>query len=166
MTEDNDVVFRIEILRGAKDTRKSREHFRRQSALITTVDSHINIARSSKWKSDHKSTQLNTQCDNKFVRQQSINQTNARNQYGFQSTRQASKQETHTHPSTMHQKALIGAASRYIAGRNAVQTVYWRSTTNGDQAKMLKVSKTCAFGKPSNQPALPSHIKQEHKLRC
>lgn len=41
-----------------------------------------------------------------------------------------------------------------------------RSTTNGDQAKMLKVSKTCAFGKPSNQPALPSHIKQEHKLRC
>lgn len=66
----------------------------------------------------------------------------------------------------MQPKALIGAASRYITGRNAVQTVYWR-TTSGDQSKLMKVQKTCAFGKSTSQStSLPSHIKQEHKLRC
>ncbi|GLV31753.1 uncharacterized protein CBL_07512 [Carabus blaptoides fortunei] len=107
VTKDND-VFRIEFLGGAKDTRTTREHFRRQSALITTDDSHINMV----------------------------------------------------------EKALISAASRFIAGRNAVQTVYWRSTTNGNQSKLLKVSKTCAFGKPNNEFSMPTHIKQDHKLRC
>lgn len=72
--------------------------------------------------------------------------------------------ETNQNYFKMNQKALIGAASRYIAGRNAVQTVYWRSTptASGEQAKILKVSKTCAFGKTTSAP---SHIKQEHKLR-
>lgn len=65
----------------------------------------------------------------------------------------------------MVKKALIGAASRYIAGRNAIQTVYWRTTQNGDHSKLVKVSKTCSFGNKTNQKTPPSHIKQEQQYR-
>jgi hypothetical protein len=48
---------------------------------------------------------------------------------------------------------LIGSTSRYIAGRNAVQTVYWRTTSDEQGAKMFKhgrvffVSEKSAAGK-------------------
>ncbi|XP_037934631.1 uncharacterized protein LOC119668984 [Teleopsis dalmanni] len=47
--------------------------------------------------------------------------------------------------------SLVGATTRYIAGRNAMQTVYWRtsSATNG---KMLKYNKTCEFDKSQQLP--------------
>lgn len=64
----------------------------------------------------------------------------------------------------MHQKALIGAASRYIAGRNAVQTVYWRTSPSSESGKFVKVSKTFNFGGASE--ITPTHIKQELKIRC
>lgn len=41
-------------------------------------------------------------------------------------------------------KMLVGSATRYIAGRHAVQTVYWRKATDGG---MVKTTKTCFFGK-------------------
>lgn len=45
---------------------------------------------------------------------------------------------------------LIGSSTRYIVGRNAIQTVYWR-TTGKDSAmpKFVKNNKTCHFGKIS-----------------
>ncbi|XP_030751731.1 uncharacterized protein LOC115879179 [Sitophilus oryzae] len=46
---------------------------------------------------------------------------------------------------------LLGSATRYIAGRNAVQTVYWKSTP-GHQQRFLKLAKTCNFGKAPSPP--------------
>lgn len=43
---------------------------------------------------------------------------------------------------------LIGSAVRYLAGRNAVQTVYWRTVKDritGD-VRIVKRSKICNFG--------------------
>lgn len=43
---------------------------------------------------------------------------------------------------------LIGSAVRYLAGRNAAQTVYWRTVrdqTTGD-VRIVKRSKMCNFG--------------------
>lgn len=46
----------------------------------------------------------------------------------------------------MDKRQLIGSATRYIAGRHAVQTVYWRRA--GDDAKgLVKTSKMTFFGK-------------------
>lgn len=46
----------------------------------------------------------------------------------------------------MDKRQLIGSATRYIAGRHAVQTVYWRRT--GDDGKgMVKTTKMTFFGK-------------------
>ncbi|GJQ74392.1 hypothetical protein Trydic_g21266 [Trypoxylus dichotomus] len=53
-------------------------------------------------------------------------------------------------------KSLVGAATRYIAGRNALQTVYWRSSA--DESKFVKVSKTFNMGK-SVQASPPQHLK-------
>lgn len=71
---------------------------------------------------------------------------------------------------TMSAKNLVSATSRYIVGRNAVQTVYWRSTDAASPSsaphKMLKVSKTVKFGKSQGGLAVPpSHVQQEYKLR-
>ncbi|KAK9743603.1 hypothetical protein QE152_g8481 [Popillia japonica] len=52
-------------------------------------------------------------------------------------------------------KPLVGAATRYIAGRNALQTVYWRSSA--DESKFVKVSKTFNMGR-SMQAAPPQRI--------
>ncbi|KAH8366083.1 hypothetical protein KR093_008893 [Drosophila rubida] len=46
---------------------------------------------------------------------------------------------------------LVGATSRYIAGRNAVQTVYWR-TSAGPNPRMLKTNKTCEFDRSTQAP--------------
>lgn len=46
----------------------------------------------------------------------------------------------------MDKRQLIGTATRYIAGRHAVQTVYWRQSP--DAAKgLVKTTKTCHFNK-------------------
>lgn len=47
--------------------------------------------------------------------------------------------------------SLVGATTRYIAGRNAVQTVYWRSAP-GPNGKMTKMTKTCEFDKKLKIP--------------
>lgn len=61
-------------------------------------------------------------------------------------------------------RALVGAATRYIAGRNAVQTVYWRTKDSSDpSAKMVKVSKTITFAKVANQ-SMPKSVKREQRL--
>lgn len=46
----------------------------------------------------------------------------------------------------MDKRQLIGSATRYIAGRHAVQTVYWRKAT-ADGKGLLKTTKTTFFGK-------------------
>lgn len=45
---------------------------------------------------------------------------------------------------------LIGSATRFIAGRNAVQTVYWRKANSSAGAKFLKYNRTCTFDKKFN----------------
>lgn len=58
-------------------------------------------------------------------------------------------------------KALVGAATRYIAGRNALQTVYWRSSAD---SKFVKVSKTFNVGKFVEAPP-PQHMKNGTSIR-
>ncbi|XP_019848209.1 uncharacterized protein LOC126762641 [Bactrocera neohumeralis] len=48
--------------------------------------------------------------------------------------------------------SLVGATTRYIAGRNAMQTVYWR-TMPGTDGRMVKIHKNCEFDKVQNLPA-------------
>ena len=36
--------------------------------------------------------------------------------------------------------SLIGKTSRFIAGRNVIQTVYWRTAANGE--RLIKTNKT------------------------
>ncbi|PSN57807.1 hypothetical protein C0J52_04360 [Blattella germanica] len=52
---------------------------------------------------------------------------------------------------------LIGSASRYIAGRSAVQTVYWRTTSDEQGAKMFKYGRVLKFAKESaeSRPSQP-----------
>lgn len=42
---------------------------------------------------------------------------------------------------------LIGSSSRYIAGRSAVQTVYWRTTSDEQGVKMFKHGRVLKFMK-------------------
>lgn len=46
--------------------------------------------------------------------------------------------------------ALVGATTRYIAGRNATQTSYWRTASSG---KMVKYNKTCEFDRAQQAPS-------------
>lgn len=46
----------------------------------------------------------------------------------------------------MDKRQLIGSATRYIAGRHAVQTVYWRKSAAANKG-LLKTTKTTFFGK-------------------
>ena len=63
---------------------------------------------------------------------------------GLNQRTQKSKQKVN-----MQGKNLVGAATRYIAGRNAVQTVYWRGVnSSSDQQKFMKVLRTVQFAKP------------------
>ncbi|KAL3278650.1 hypothetical protein HHI36_016187 [Cryptolaemus montrouzieri] len=64
----------------------------------------------------------------------------------------------------MSSKHMLGTATRYIAGRNAAQTVYWRADQNSDQPKFLKVFKTFNFGKGSDSQQPPQHIQKEKKI--
>ena len=45
-----------------------------------------------------------------------------------------------------HNLPLIGSATRYIAGRHAVQTVYWRRSADAGKG-MVKTSRMTFFGK-------------------
>ncbi|XP_004526791.1 uncharacterized protein LOC101462880 [Ceratitis capitata] len=54
--------------------------------------------------------------------------------------------------STKNLQSLVGTTTRYIAGRNAMQTVYWR-TLPGTNGKMVKIHKNCEFDKVQNLPA-------------
>lgn len=46
----------------------------------------------------------------------------------------------------MDKRQLIGSATRYIAGRHAVQTVYWRRSAD-DGKGLVKTTKMTFFGK-------------------
>ncbi|CAG9769633.1 unnamed protein product [Ceutorhynchus assimilis] len=59
---------------------------------------------------------------------------------------------------------LIGTATRYIAGRNAVQTVYWK-TCGTDNQKLLKLSKTCNFGRAPSPPQKVRELQQDYSQR-
>ncbi|KAF3426444.1 hypothetical protein QLX08_010497 [Tetragonisca angustula] len=49
---------------------------------------------------------------------------------------------------------LIGGAVSYVAGKQAVRTVYWRTASNG---RLLKTAKTCMFqGPPKPAPSSTS----------
>ncbi|KAG7190591.1 hypothetical protein KM043_006681 [Ampulex compressa] len=51
-------------------------------------------------------------------------------------------------------KMLIGGAVSYVAGKQAVRTVYWRTANNG---RLLKTAKTCMFqGPPKPAPSSTS----------
>lgn len=46
---------------------------------------------------------------------------------------------------------LVGGAVSYVAGKQAVRTVYWRTANNG---RLLKTAKTCMFqGPPKPAPS-------------
>ena len=47
--------------------------------------------------------------------------------------------------------SLVGATTRYIAGRHAMQTSYWR-TAPGNTGKMVKYNKTCEFDRKQQMP--------------
>ncbi|CAH1373020.1 hypothetical protein MTP99_014478 [Tenebrio molitor] len=69
----------------------------------------------------------------------------------------------------MQGKNLVGAATRYIAGRNAVQTVYWRGvkSTSDSQPKFMKVLRTVQFARSQNSPSAqpPARITEEQNIR-
>ncbi|XP_044762069.1 uncharacterized protein LOC123319264 [Coccinella septempunctata] len=64
----------------------------------------------------------------------------------------------------MSSKNILSSATRYIAGRNAMQTVYWRSGESRQQPKMLKVSKTFNFGKTKESSLPPQHIRKDGRI--
>ncbi|XP_005178876.1 uncharacterized protein LOC101897394 [Musca domestica] len=47
---------------------------------------------------------------------------------------------------------LVGATTRYIAGRNATQTSYWRTATGGS-GRLVKYNKTCEFDRAQKMPS-------------
>ncbi|XP_037880311.1 uncharacterized protein LOC119631852 [Glossina fuscipes] len=49
---------------------------------------------------------------------------------------------------------LVGTTTRYIAGRKALQTSYWRASADG---KLIKYSKTCEFDRSQEIPASIRH---------
>ncbi|XP_032667830.1 uncharacterized protein LOC116842558 [Odontomachus brunneus] len=56
---------------------------------------------------------------------------------------------------------LIGGAVSYVAGKQAVRTVYWRTANNG---RLLKTAKTCMFqGPPKTAPSSTASSTQSHK---
>lgn len=62
-------------------------------------------------------------------------------------------------------KALVGSATRYIASRNAVQSVYWRTAGNpnvaGGSSKFIKVQRTCNFGNANGSGKMPSALQDK-----
>jgi hypothetical protein len=51
---------------------------------------------------------------------------------------------------------LIGSTSRYIVGRSAVQTVYWRTTSKEQGAKMLKHGRVFTLAKSPTDKEPPA----------
>lgn len=51
---------------------------------------------------------------------------------------------------------LIGTTSRFIAGRNVIQTVYWRTAASGD--RLIKTHKTVCMGK--QKPSAEQRLNQ------
>ena len=46
--------------------------------------------------------------------------------------------------------SLVGKTTRYIAGRNAIQTVYWR--TSETDGRLIKTNKICQFDRSQKIP--------------
>ncbi|XP_044259953.1 uncharacterized protein LOC123008265 [Tribolium madens] len=69
----------------------------------------------------------------------------------------------------MQGKNIVGAATRYIAGRNAVQTVYWRGVkSSSENQKFMKVFRTVHFAKPAKSsaaPQPPARVIEEQNIR-
>ncbi|XP_076651566.1 uncharacterized protein LOC143358364 [Halictus rubicundus] len=55
---------------------------------------------------------------------------------------------------------LIGGAVSYVAGKQAVRTVYWRTANNG---RLLKTAKTCRFQGPP-EPAPSSTFQGQSRI--
>ncbi|XP_075161925.1 uncharacterized protein LOC142234645 [Haematobia irritans] len=53
---------------------------------------------------------------------------------------------------------LVGSTTRYIVGRNATQTSYWRRAAGN---RMVKYTKTCEFD-PSHKMPVGLRSKQYH----
>lgn len=45
---------------------------------------------------------------------------------------------------------MLFSATRYIAGRNAIQTIYWLAAKDSGDIKFLKYNRTCVFEKKKN----------------
>ncbi|XP_073843469.1 uncharacterized protein [Musca autumnalis] len=59
---------------------------------------------------------------------------------------------------------LVGATTRYIAGRNATQTSYWRTATGSD--RLVKYNKTCEFDPSQKMPySLRNKQYHDHKFQ-
>jgi hypothetical protein len=57
---------------------------------------------------------------------------------------------------------LIGSTSRYIAGRSAVQTVYWRTTGDEQGAKMFKHGRVFTLAKKSGDKQPPASYGKDY----
>ncbi|KDR15956.1 hypothetical protein L798_09883 [Zootermopsis nevadensis] len=57
---------------------------------------------------------------------------------------------------------LIGSTSRYIAGRSAVQTIYWRTTSDEQGAKMFKHGRVFILAKNAGDKQLPARYGKDY----
>lgn len=57
---------------------------------------------------------------------------------------------------------LIGSTSRYIAGRGAVQTVYWRTTSDEQGAKMFKHGRVFLLQKSADGKQPPARCEKDY----
>jgi hypothetical protein len=57
---------------------------------------------------------------------------------------------------------LIGSTSRYIAGRSAVQTVYWRTTSDEQGAKMFKHGRVFVLQKSADGKHPPARCEKDY----
>jgi hypothetical protein len=57
---------------------------------------------------------------------------------------------------------LIGSTSRYIAGRSAVQTVYWRTTSEEQGAKMFKHGRVFTLAKNADDKQPPARCERDY----
>lgn len=59
---------------------------------------------------------------------------------------------------------LIGSSIRYLASRNAMQTVYWRTTKDSaGNVRMVKHKKNCNFG-PKDEKSIPTAVVRDVML--
>ncbi|RZF46605.1 hypothetical protein LSTR_LSTR002937 [Laodelphax striatellus] len=58
---------------------------------------------------------------------------------------------------------IIGSSSRFVAGRNAMQTIYWRAVKNAkgeEQPKLVKTNKTFSYPGKSQETSTKSEPKR------